>query len=144
MRGRLLTIATDDTLPEAHLAEAELKEVGIKAVLTDEETVGMLWYTSNAIGGIKLPLLDRDADRAEQVIHRLERPSEVSGRILDREVTRTVKTPRRVMAFLSILHPDPGLTTTGQLHRAKGIPAKTPLIHAGNGISQAGCPVART
>jgi len=39
---------------ESHVALAELKNAGIPAVLTDEQTVGMLWVYANAVGGIKV------------------------------------------------------------------------------------------
>ncbi|QEL14355.1 putative signal transducing protein [Limnoglobus roseus] len=64
MADRLVTIATFDSVPQAHLAKNELDTAGIRSVLMDEETVGMLWHAAHAIGGIKLKVNEEDAERA--------------------------------------------------------------------------------
>ncbi len=64
MAGKLVTIATFDLAGQAHIAKNALEAVGIKSVLADEQTVAMDWLLSNAIGGIKVQVLEEDAERA--------------------------------------------------------------------------------
>jgi Putative prokaryotic signal transducing protein len=65
---RLVTIASFDTVPQAHLARNELESAGIRAVITDEETTGMLWHFANALGGAKVQVKDEDAERAVAIL----------------------------------------------------------------------------
>lgn len=64
MAGKLVTIARFDLAGQAHIAKNALEAVGIKSVLADEQTVSMDWLLSNAIGGIKVQVLEEDAERA--------------------------------------------------------------------------------
>jgi hypothetical protein len=64
MAGKLVTIARFDLAGQAHIAKNALEAVGIKSVLADEQTVAMDWLLSNAIGGIKVQVLEEDAERA--------------------------------------------------------------------------------
>lgn len=65
---RLVTIASFDTIPQAHLARNELESAGIRAVITDEETTGMFWHLANALGGAKVQVTDEDAERAVAIL----------------------------------------------------------------------------
>lgn len=64
MAGKLVTFARFDLAGQAHIAKNALEAVGIKSVLADEQTVAMDWLLSNAIGGIKVQVLEEDAERA--------------------------------------------------------------------------------
>lgn len=64
MAGKLVTIARFDLAGQAHLAKNALDAAGIKSVLADEVVVAMDWLLSNAVGGIKVQVLEEDADRA--------------------------------------------------------------------------------
>ena len=64
----LVTVATFSTPHEAHIARNALDAAGIRAVVTDGETVAMDWLLSNAIGGVKVQCRRMDAERAAKLI----------------------------------------------------------------------------
>lgn len=70
MDVKLVTVATFFEAPQARIAQNVLKEAGIRAVLTDESVVAMDWLLGNAVGGIKVQVLEPDADRAVSVLER--------------------------------------------------------------------------
>ena len=74
MSDRLATVATFGCPVEANLARNRLEAAGIKAFLADEETVGMVWHLTNALGGIKLQVGDRDAEEALAILAESEAP----------------------------------------------------------------------
>jgi hypothetical protein len=68
MAGNLVTIATFDLPAKARLAQNELEAAGIKATVADEQTVTMDWLLGNAIGWVKVQVLEEDAERAVAVL----------------------------------------------------------------------------
>ena len=68
MSDRLATVATFRSPVEANLARNRLEAAGIEAFLADEETVGMVWHLTNALGGIKLQVGDRDVEEALAIL----------------------------------------------------------------------------
>jgi hypothetical protein len=64
MAGELVTVATFDLPPKARLAQNVLEQAGIKAVVTDENIVAMDWLFGNAVGWVKVQVLEEDAERA--------------------------------------------------------------------------------
>lgn len=66
----LVTIATFDQAAKARLAQNVLTEAGIRSAVADEATVSMDWLLGNAIGWIKLQVLENDADRAVAELER--------------------------------------------------------------------------
>ncbi len=64
MNDALITIATFDTLPDAHIALGRLRAAGIDAYLADENLVQTDWLYSIAVGGIKLRVREDDAELA--------------------------------------------------------------------------------
>jgi hypothetical protein len=64
MSGQLVTIATFDLPTKARIAQNVLEKAGIKAVVTDEAIVTMDWLLGNAVGWVKVQVLDEDAERA--------------------------------------------------------------------------------
>ena len=51
---QLVTVATFDNMPEAHIAMGRLKTEGIPCRLADENLVQTDWLYNIAVGGIKL------------------------------------------------------------------------------------------
>lgn len=70
MSQKLVTIATFDQAAKARLAQNALTEAGIRAAVADETTVAMDWLLGNAIGWIKLQVLEDDAERAVAELER--------------------------------------------------------------------------
>lgn len=64
MSDELETVGTYWSPVEANLAKVHLEAAGIPAFLTGEQAVAMTWLFANAVGGIKLQVATRDADRA--------------------------------------------------------------------------------
>jgi hypothetical protein len=70
MSGRLVTVATFENSTQAQVAKLALEAQGIRAILGDEMTVDLFWTLSNAISGVKVQVLEADADRAVQILER--------------------------------------------------------------------------
>lgn len=64
---RLVTVATFDNRPEAHVARMELEAAGIQAVVTDETVVSQLWHIG-ALNGMKLQVAEENEARARTAI----------------------------------------------------------------------------
>ena len=69
-------IATYTKMEDAHLAASKLQGSGVEAWLRDEATANLYWLYSNAIGGVKVEVTEKDVERAREV---LELPKEASG-----------------------------------------------------------------
>jgi hypothetical protein len=78
----LITVGNYWSSMDAHLARIQLENAGIRAVLTDEHTTTLNWDLSNAIRGIKLQVLARDAERADQILSAGEAKEPVDPEIL--------------------------------------------------------------
>lgn len=68
MPHKLVTIAQFRDLPEAGLAKSRIESAGITCFLENEFTIGANWLYSNALGGVKLKVLEEDAEKAKEVI----------------------------------------------------------------------------
>jgi hypothetical protein len=64
----MVTIRTCYSLPEAQVIQSLLRGSGINAFLPDEFTVQNYWLWTNAIGGIRVQVLDEDTGRAVEVL----------------------------------------------------------------------------
>ena len=64
----MVTIRICSTLPEAQVIQSELEGSGIKGFLPDELTVQNDWLWTNAIGGIRVQVLEENAERAAEVL----------------------------------------------------------------------------
>lgn len=64
----MITIATFDTMPDAHIALGRLHAEGIAAHLADEHLVQTDWLYAIAVGGIKLQVAEEDVARATEVL----------------------------------------------------------------------------
>ncbi len=65
---QLVTIRTFDNYIAAHLAKERLEQQGIPAYLKDELTITMNWLWNNALGGIKLQVLETNVAKANAII----------------------------------------------------------------------------
>lgn len=65
---KLKTIASFDLPHEAHFAKAKLESEGIKVFLKDELTVQVDNFISNAIGGVKLQVFERDVIKSNEIL----------------------------------------------------------------------------
>ena len=52
---------------ETHIAKAKLDSAGIPEFLADEHTIGIQWFYSNALGGVKLQVPRSFEDEARQL-----------------------------------------------------------------------------
>ena len=76
MAGKLVTVATFENATQAQVARNALEAEGIRAALGDEMTVDLFWNLSNAIGGVKVQVLEENADRAVEILERELGPDE--------------------------------------------------------------------
>jgi hypothetical protein len=68
--GRLVTVASFSTSPQAHACKLRLEAAGVRAYLADDNLIAMDWLLSNAIGGVKVQVADADVARARTVLAR--------------------------------------------------------------------------
>lgn len=71
--NNLVTIRTYDNYVQAHVTKCRLEEEGISVYLKDEQTVTMYWIWSQALGGIKLQVLEKDVAAAESILEEDEK-----------------------------------------------------------------------
>jgi hypothetical protein len=67
---RLVTVGTFNTPWEAQIAQARLSAEGLYSLIADEHVIRMV-ALSNAVGGIRLKVRERDAEAAKEVLRRL-------------------------------------------------------------------------
>lgn len=68
MADAIVTLWKYRDLPEALIARAKLEAEGIECYLADENIVRLNWFLSNAIGGMRLQLLQENAGVAMEVL----------------------------------------------------------------------------
>ncbi|HSG72134.1 MAG TPA: DUF2007 domain-containing protein [Planctomycetaceae bacterium] len=83
-QSKLVTIATCWRAAEAELMKTLLEEEGFQVFIADDTLVGMDWLLSNAIGGVKIQVLDSDAERAAQFIEQHSRDTLEKSSTLDK------------------------------------------------------------
>lgn len=62
------TVASFNKPIDAQLLWSRLEGSGIKAFLRDENMVTLDWLASNAVGGVKVDVADKDYERALELI----------------------------------------------------------------------------
>lgn len=62
------TVASYSTPAEAQVAWSRLTSAGVEAMIRDELTVGSMWVYSNAIGGVKIEVIEEDYDTARELL----------------------------------------------------------------------------
>lgn len=77
MANDLVTVATFENATKAHIAKGELEASGIRVMLADEETVGMLWHVAVALGGVKVQVGRDDLIRACEIIRHIYEEDEL-------------------------------------------------------------------
>jgi hypothetical protein len=76
---KLITLRRFRDLPQALLAKGLLDSENIKCFLSDENTVGMNWMWSNALGGVRLWVKEEDVPRAAELLdHDFSNESEIT------------------------------------------------------------------
>ena len=68
MYPNLVTIARYRDLIEAQLAKGKLEAYGIEAFLANENIVSLDRFYSNAVGGLRLQVLDKDVTDAQAIL----------------------------------------------------------------------------
>jgi hypothetical protein len=68
MPGKLVTVGSFQFLPEAETVRTNLEHEGIRAFVSDAETVNADWFLGNAIGYIKLQVESEQAEAAAAVL----------------------------------------------------------------------------
>ncbi|MES2765537.1 MAG: DUF2007 domain-containing protein [Bacteroidota bacterium] len=63
-----VTLARFSNPVEANIAKGKLEDAEIPVFLQDEMTVGMQWSLSNAVGGIKMQVLQEDYEQAVELL----------------------------------------------------------------------------
>jgi len=66
----MVTIARFDFLPQAEIVRGRLLAEGIDCRLADQHLVQTDWLYSIAVGGIKLQVEAKDAERAQAILNR--------------------------------------------------------------------------
>lgn len=72
MTDKLVVIAEFRDLPQAGLAQSTLEANGVQCFLENQYMVGVNWLYSTALGGIKLKVHARDAERANEILSSFE------------------------------------------------------------------------
>lgn len=68
MTDSLVTVATFGNSVEANLARNYLEAAGVRCVLTSEDTAGIVWQFTSAVGGIQLLVSSEDIDAARRAL----------------------------------------------------------------------------
>lgn len=68
MSQELRTLHSYWSLDEAHLARVQLESAGIRAFISNEQTLGMAWHLGNALQGAKLQVAEVDLERAAGIL----------------------------------------------------------------------------
>ena len=68
MSKQFVTIAQFRDFPAAGHAQSLLEEAGIPCFLDNQYMVGVNWLYSNAVGGVKLKVLERDVEQARNLL----------------------------------------------------------------------------
>ena len=66
---RTVTLRRYLYLPEALLAKGTLESAGIQAYVIDENMIRLDWFVSNAIGGLRLQVHEKDVDAANEILN---------------------------------------------------------------------------
>ncbi|MCC9167662.1 putative signal transducing protein [Pontibacter harenae] len=72
MSEKLVTIATYNDPTEAHILKGRLEAEGIVCFLGDEHIVGAHPFYAVAVGGVKLKVLENDAEEARTILEQIQ------------------------------------------------------------------------
>lgn len=68
---RLITIAHSLAAHNAHLLSTMLQQAGIEPVVADQHLVGMMWFLTGAMGGVKVQVWEHDLPAAIALLREL-------------------------------------------------------------------------
>ena len=68
----LITLKAFESPIEAHILRSKLESENIEAFIFDELSVGINFYLSNAMGGVKVKIKKEDTERALSVLKEIE------------------------------------------------------------------------
>jgi hypothetical protein len=71
--------------PEAFVAKSLLEDAGIESFLQDDNVVRMDWFWSDAIGGIKLVVRQKDAEESEKLLSETPGDADETGDTLKQD-----------------------------------------------------------
>ena len=83
MQSKLIVVASYPTTVEADIARMRLADVGIAACLSDEAIVANFAILTTAVQGIKVLVVDADAQRAREILNEGDPEELASGRAAD-------------------------------------------------------------
>jgi hypothetical protein len=66
-------------MPSAFVEKSVLEDAGIECFLQDDNVVRIDWFLSNAIGGIKLIVREKDAEEVEKLLNTLPQAEQAIG-----------------------------------------------------------------
>lgn len=64
----LVAVASFSYPYEAQIAKSNLESAGIPAYVADENTINMQWLYSNALGGVRVMVAERDFNQAQALL----------------------------------------------------------------------------
>ena len=86
MTEEFVTVATFQSLPEAIACQMHLESEGLTVFLADAETVRADWFLSNAIGSVKVQVLDSQAENAATLLERVRHQHDGQPQATDENV----------------------------------------------------------
>jgi hypothetical protein len=108
----------------AHLARAKLENEGIPAYVRDAHTIGVQWLYSIALGGVRVEVEERDAERALALLE-----EDLSGQVTEehwyRQVHPDLRCPRCGSDEILRSGPPPRTGLRGLLDRFSKPPSRT-------------------
>lgn len=79
MRSRSCRLLDYLSVAEAEFLQTVLAEHDIASSLDNANFLSCVWHYSNAVHGVKLSVLDGDADKAREILHTIKEPPYSSG-----------------------------------------------------------------
>jgi hypothetical protein len=64
----LVTVATFPDVSEAELARERLELEGVRAFVMDGQTTGVMPYLANVMGGVRVQVEPKDAEKAREIL----------------------------------------------------------------------------
>ena len=68
MRDKIITLRTFSNSSEARIVKAKLDAYGIPCMLSDENIVGINPIYDHSLGGVRLRVFEKDAERARLLL----------------------------------------------------------------------------
>lgn len=73
------TVASFDNAMYAEMFKAKLEAAGVRCCIADANLVTMNWALSNAVGGVKVQILDEDIERVRPIVEQMD---EIPGQFI--------------------------------------------------------------